>query len=127
MRKEIVCLIFAAFFILFANFISAEYDMTQGSDWKWSYAQTYVDEDLSKLNINEEDIEFARMKVQASKEDCEERAGQWCTWYSEDNATLQRMLQAKSGEATGNPTTSAKTIWQRFLDSIKNLFKFQGA
>ncbi|MDD1668839.1 MAG: hypothetical protein LUO97_03465, partial [Methanomicrobiales archaeon] len=38
------------------------YDMTQGSDYKWSYAQTYSEKELaaSGLTITDADIVFAR-------------------------------------------------------------------
>ena len=110
--------------VLSINLAYAAYDMTQGSDWKWAYAQMYVNDSLSKLNINNEDIIFARMKVAAADKDCvnignNDAGSQWCTWAREDNETLARMLKAQGDQPVIAQENTSKSIW----DKIKNFFK----
>jgi len=127
MKKELVlCLVTLSFGILLVNLnlTFAEYDMTQGSDWKWAYAQSHIDADLTPYNINDADIEFARMRVNASREDCEENWGpEWCPWYEEDKATLERMIKAKTN-LPAIPKSESGSAWQKFMNFLKNLFKF---
>jgi len=105
------------------TFIKA-YDMTQGSDWKWAYAQQYTNDSLAKLHINDDDIAYARMKVAAANIDCRNIGGgdendKWCKWASEDNQTLDRMLNA---QITPAEAAAQKGIFQKLWDSIKKIF-----
>ena len=128
MKKEILfCLVGIFLVVLCLHFINAAEDMTQGSDWKWSYAQTYVEDSLSKLSINNEDIAFAKMKVASANKDCENIGGsdakdQWCIWAQEDNATLERMLKAQASQSTTSQENTSKGIWDKIKDFFKNLF-----
>lgn len=124
MKKEmIINLIMISFIILSVNSVNAAYDMTQGSDWKWAYAQTHVNDSLSRWQINSQDIDFARMRVAASYEDCanigdNDKSSQWCQWAEEDNATLERMLKAQAMPSDN----SSKNIFQTAWDAIKKFF-----
>jgi len=123
MKKEMIFLfVLIISTILYLNLIESAYDVTQGSDWKWAYAQTYVNDSLSNIWINDNDIDFAKIRVAAAKEDCEQMGGQWCGWYADDNATLQRMLKAQSLQPTNPPADAKKSVLQKFLDFMKKLF-----
>lgn len=124
MNKGAIFLLGLFLTVLCVSYASSAYDMTQGSDWKWSYAQTYPDEDLSRWNINDKDIEFAKMRVVAAEEDCREigegdENSQWCKWAAEDNATLERMLKAQTTASTQN---ALQKMWAKIADFFKGLF-----
>jgi hypothetical protein len=123
MKEKIVLLMFMFFLaVLCINLSESAYDMTKGSDWKWSYALIHPNESLSNIWITNADIEYAEMQVKASKEDCEQMGGVWCGWHADDNATLQRMLNAKSLQPTNPPADATKSIWQKFMDFMKKIF-----
>ena len=120
-------MIMLSFAVLLSLSVSAVYEITQGSDWKWSYAQTYAEDDLAKLKINAEDIEFARMRVAAAEEDCaeiggEDKSSQWCKWAEEDKQTLARMLKAQASQSITSQEDKSQTAWAKFLNIIKKLF-----
>ncbi|MDD1657165.1 MAG: hypothetical protein LUQ41_01735 [Methanomicrobiales archaeon] len=84
--------------------VHAQAGVTVGPDMKWSYAQTYNEEQLAASGyiITGEDIAFARGRVADAEEDCANMGGVWCTYAGDDRKALQRMLNVQ-GRQTNNP------------------------
>ena len=114
--------------LIFSMSYANAYDVAQGSDWKWSYARTYVnddDDDLSKLAINAADIEYARIMLNASIEDCDSMGGQWCEWSEADKKAFDRMLKAQTTE-TKTSTSFFFKMWDTIAGIMNSVAKVVG-
>lgn len=121
-RGVIFCLVILSLAVLCSVRVNAAYGTAQGSDWKWSYAQTYVNDDLSKMTITDQDIAFAKMRNLSAEKDCTNMGGVWCEWAKNDSLALDRMLKAQ-GNQVGAPAKDASlTVWAKFVNMLKKLF-----
>lgn len=101
------------------------YDMTQGSDYKWSYAQTYSEDQLaaSGLTITDDDIVFARGRVAAAEKDCSNMGGVWCTYAKDDRNALQKMLNVQALQRNNpSPATVDTGPIQDFTNMVNSAF-----
>jgi hypothetical protein len=116
--------------------VSAQADISTGSDYKWSYAQTYSEEQLaaSGLTITDNDIAFARGRVKSAEKDCSNMGGLWCTYANDDRNALQRMLNVQAGQEN-NPspaevdtgpipdlTNIISSAWSQLVAIAKGIF-----
>ena len=104
-RNIVVAFCLLAMFLSCTQCGSAQADAGTGPDWKWSYAQTYSEEQIaaSGMKITADDIAFARGRVADAEEDCADRGGVWCDYAEQDKNALQKMLNVQARQ-TNNPS-----------------------
>lgn len=75
------------------------------AEWKWSYAQTYKEQELAAadVQITDYDITYARGRVQEGEEDCAERGGVWCDYAAQDRSALTKLLNVKAQQGDTRP------------------------
>ncbi|MGA2934421.1 MAG: hypothetical protein ABSD81_04635 [Methanomicrobiales archaeon] len=116
--------------------VNAQADITKGSDYKWSFAQTYSEKQLadSGMKITDADIAFARMRVASAEKDCSSMGGIWCTYANDDRNALQRMLNVQAKQQN-NPspvvvdtspipdfTNIIQSAWSQLVAIAKGIF-----
>jgi hypothetical protein len=135
-RKALIAFSILVIIIFCIPCVSAQADAGMGSDYKWSYAQTYSEEQLaaSGLIITDNDISFAQMKVKSAEKDCANMGGVWCTYANDDRNALQRMLNVQARQAN-NPspvvvdsgpipdlTNIISSAWNQLVAIAKGIF-----
>lgn len=80
-------------------------NLLMAAEWKWSYAQTYKEQELAAadVQITDYDIQYARGRVQESEEDCAERGGVWCDYAVQDKSALTKLLNVKAQQTDTRP------------------------
>jgi len=104
-NRGLVAICLLAIIVSGISCVSAQADITMGSDYKWSYAQTYSEEQLaaSGLIITDNDISFAQGRVKSAEKDCSNMGGVWCDYAKDDRNALQRMLNVQARQEN-NPS-----------------------
>ena len=104
-RKGLVAFCVLAMLISCVSFVNAQADISTGSDYKWSYAQTYNEAELaaSGIKITDADIAFARARVASAEKDCSNMGGVWCTYANDDRKALQKMINVQARQSN-NPS-----------------------
>ena len=137
-RKGLMAFSILAILIFGISCVHAQADAAMGPDYKWSYAQTYSEEQLaaSGLIITDNDIAFGRMKLASGEKACTEMGGVWCDYANADRNALAKLLNVKARQSNSplpdisgdnsDPVTYFSNIiysaWEQLVGLAKAIF-----